>query len=87
MSWIEEQDWFGTEDIALDAEQDYQSQLEDHLWETKDGFLIKIEDMETSHIKNCLHKIYKSNGTWRSEYTRLFENELRRRKFQSTNNK
>lgn len=34
-------------------------------WRTKDNVLIPIKDMETSHIKNCIKMIYKSNGTWR----------------------
>ena len=50
-------------------------------WRTQDGTLIAIRDMETSHIKNCIKMIYRSNGTWRHQYLRLFEDELRFRKF------
>ena len=56
-------------------------------WVTADGTLIKIKDMKTSHIKNCIKMIYRRNGNWRSQYLRLFENELRRRKFETLNNK
>jgi hypothetical protein len=80
MSWAEEQDWFGMEDLALDAEESYQFQLENCLWEDIEGNLHAIKDMDTDYIKNCIHKIYKSNGTWRPEYLRLFEHELRSRK-------
>lgn len=49
-------------------------------WRTQDGTLIAIRDMETSHIKNCIKMIYRSNGR-RHQYLRLFEDELRFRKF------
>ena len=50
-------------------------------WRMKDGRLIAIRDMDTSHIKNCIKMIYRSNGTWRHQYLRYFEDELRKRKF------
>lgn len=50
-------------------------------WRMKDGTLIAIQDMETSHIKNCIKMIYRTNGNWRHGYLRLFENELRKRKY------
>ena len=50
-------------------------------WRMKDGKLIAIRDMETSHIKNCIKMIYRSNGTWRHQYLRYFEAELRKRKY------
>ena len=49
-------------------------------WRVRDGKLIAIRDMETSHIKNCIKMIYRSNGTWRHQYLRYFEAELRKRK-------
>lgn len=51
-------------------------------WRTNDGELIAIKDMETSHIKNCIKTIYRRNGTWRQQYLRYFENELRRRRYE-----
>ena len=45
-------------------------------WRMRDGSLIAIRDMETSHIKNCIKMIYKSNGRWRHQYLRYFEAEL-----------
>lgn len=56
-------------------------------WRTADNKLIAIKDMETSHIKNCIHMIHKKNGTWRYQYLRYFENELRRRKHERLNYK
>ena len=49
-------------------------------WRMNDGNLIAIKDMKTSHIKNCIKMIYRKNGTWRHQYLRYFENELKRRK-------
>lgn len=91
MSWVEEQSWFGLEDKALEALYGSDYDLDStHLgvefisipaWRMKDGNLIAIRDMETSHIKNCIKMIYRSNGTWRHQYLRYFEAELRKRKY------
>lgn len=91
MSWAEEQSWFGLEDLALEAGSDYdldstRSSVEFisiPAWRMRNGKLIAIKDMDTSHIKNCIKMIYKSNGTWRHQYLRYFEAELRKRKFLS----
>lgn len=53
-------------------------------WRMRDGTLIAIQDMDTSHIKNCIKMIYRSNGTWRHQYLRYFELELLKRKFISS---
>lgn len=50
-------------------------------WRMQAGNLIAIRDMDTSHIKNCIKMIYRSNGTWRHQYLRYFEAELRKRKY------
>ena len=93
MSWAEEQSWFGLEDLALEALYGSDYDLDSTrssvefisipAWRTKDGELIAIKDMDTSHIKNCIKMIYKSNGKWRHQYLRYFEAELRKRKFLS----
>lgn len=49
------------------------------LWECKDGTIIAIEDMKTSHIKNCIAMIEKSinaNKPWRTEYLSTLKAEL-----------
>lgn len=91
MSWAEEQPWFGLEDQALEAlySSDYDLNsthlsvefISIPVWRMKDGKLIAIRDMETSHIKNCIKMIYRSNGTWRHQYLRYFEAELCKRKY------
>ena len=77
MSWAEEQDWFGLEDLITDHYVEY---ISIPAWRTADGNLIAIRDMETSHIKNCIKMIYRRNGTWRPQYLKYFETELRIRK-------
>lgn len=85
---------FGLEDQALEA---LQREENDDLipgvlyipkyypaWKQADGTIIAIKDMDTKHIKNCIKMIYKRNGTWRHQYLRLFEIELRRRKYERT---
>lgn len=93
MSWAEEQSWFGLEDLALEALYGNDYDLDSTrssvefisipAWRMKDGKLIAIRDMDTSHIKNCIKMIYRSNGKWRHQYLRYFEAELRKRKFLS----
>ena len=93
MSWAEEQSWFGLEDLALEALYGSDYDLDSThsgvefisipAWRMRNGKLIAIKDMDTSHIKNCIKMIYRSNGTWRRQYLRYFEAELRKRKFLS----
>ena len=93
MSWAEEQSWFGLEDLALEALYGSDYDLDSThsgvefisipAWRMKNGELIAIKDMDTSHIKNCIKMIYRSNGKWRHQYLRYFEAELRKRKFSS----
>ena len=93
MSWAEEQPWFGLEDLALEALYGSDYDLDSTrssvefisipAWRMRNGKLIAIKDMDTSHIKNCIKMIYRSNGTWRHQYLRYFEAELRKRKLSS----
>ena len=93
MSWAEEQSWFGLEDLALEALYGSDYDLDSTrssvefisipAWRMRNGKLIAIKDMDTSHIKNCIKMIYRSNGKWRHQYLRYFEAELRKRKFLS----
>lgn len=80
MSWIEEQDWFGLEDcINIYESYDSINLLENKLWTTKDGRVLKIEDMSTKHIVNCIKRIRYLNYAWRREYLDILRNELKKR--------
>ena len=94
MSYTEDMEYDGLEDLAYEALRKEETENVDiiiHIskrayphspvWVTQDGQKLKIEDMSTSHIKKCLKMIYKSNGSWRREFIRPFECELRRRKY------
>ena len=48
-------------------------------WRMRNGKLIAIRDMDTTHIENCIKMIQRSNYTWRSQYLRYFKSELRTR--------
>ena len=50
-------------------------------WRMRNGKLIAIKDMDTSHIKHCIKMIYESNGTWRYPYLKYFKAELITRKY------
>lgn len=80
MSWAEEQSWFGLEDLAIKSEQEVEF-ISIPAWRMADGQLIAIQDMDTSHIKNCIKMIYRHNSTWRHQYLRYFEEELHKREF------
>ncbi len=42
--------------------------MHDRIWETADGRLVPVSQMETSHIINCIRKIQRSRKGWRKEY-------------------
>lgn len=50
------------------------------VWVTADGRPYRISEMSTEHIRNCIKMIYQRNGTWKQEYLRIFEKELRKRR-------
>lgn len=81
MSWAEEQSWFGLEDLVFDVlnREDEIEFIQIPAWRTKEGKLIAIRDMETSHIKNCIKMILRSHYQWRSQYLNLLKLELIRR--------
>lgn len=75
MSWAEEQSWFGLEDLALET-----TEIEEEIvWETRDGNFIPISQMTTSHIKNSINMILKSNKKWRKGYLVPLQKELTKR--------
>lgn len=47
------------------------------VWITKDGTEIKVKNMETSHIQNCISKIERDN--WRTGYLPILNKELEKR--------
>lgn len=79
MSWAEEQSWFGLEDLALDAIYKEDENLRNSIWIAKDGTKYSISEMTTSHIKNCIRMIQRSNYRWRPEYIEPLTQELKRR--------
>ena len=79
MSWAEEQPWFGLEDLVLDAIYEAEEDLRNGIWVAKDGTKYSISEMTTSHIKNCIRMIQRSNYRWRPEYLEPLTQELKRR--------
>lgn len=60
MSWAEEQDWFGLEDMALEARQrsaDAMELIEHGYWLQKDLVPIALTSMSDRHIENCIRMI------------------------------
>lgn len=53
--------------------------VDNNFWTMGNGVKIKISEMNTSHIKNCINKIKKSTTGWRSEYLESLEEELKNR--------
>lgn len=62
---------------AAFCDNEYESHC-DGYWTTKEGTTLRIKDMETSHIQNCL-KMLNSEPVTFEEYIFEFEEELRRR--------
>lgn len=79
MSWAEEQPWFGLEDLALAAIYEAEKDIRNNTWIAKDGTKYSISEMTTSHIKNCIRIIRRSNYHWRPEYIEPLTQELKRR--------
>lgn len=81
MSWAEEQDWFGTEDIFLEVLRDTEEDkffLKRGIWVDKNGHKHPISKMKTSYIINCIRLIQRSNG-WRKQYLNVLLKELKSR--------
>ena len=49
------------------------------LWETRDGQTLKVTDMTTSHIQNCLRMLKRGNSPYADPFIMMFEKELERR--------
>ena len=90
MDWLDEPDYEYCE-AELAAEQEWENFDPDEddeegykylnsltTWETKDLQVLKISEMKTSHIKNCIKKIIRDE--WRGEYLWSLTKELIKRK-------
>ena len=78
MSWIEVQTWFGLEPEDIRTYNDDDELLNKKLWRTANGRILRIEEMSTQHIKNCI-KRYEFLKDWRVQYLQVLENELKNR--------
>ena len=81
MSWVEEQSWFGLEDLVIDSIEQQEIQdnfLYKHIWTTYDGRAIYIKNMKTSHLINCINKIKRDN--WRLYALPIFERGIKIKK-------
>ena len=79
MAWAEEQDWFGLEDLVIEKLEEDKYNLIHKIWVTRNNVKIPINKMETTHIKNCIKCIERSNFKLRPEYYKLLKQELTRR--------
>lgn len=50
------------------------------LWVTKDGRYMRINEMETSHIRNCIRMLNRNDSPYKDPYIKAFEEELAERK-------
>ena len=85
MSWAEEQPWFGLEDLALANAHEAEENIRKGIWVTRDGTKCLISKMQTSHIKNCIRMIQRSNYSWRLEYLEPLVLELKKRQQEQKN--
>lgn len=65
--------------ISLTEIYEYQENIKKGIWVAKDGTKYLISKMQTSHIKNCIRMIQRSNYYWRPEYLEPLTQELKRR--------
>lgn len=57
------------------------------MWCCKDGRLMSVEDMTTSHIQNCINMLERNNNPFKKDYIQMFNNELERRQDEHINYK
>lgn len=89
MAWAEWQPWFGLEDMAIEAMEEKELEIEEleiqkhgYPWETKTGELIYLKDMKTSHIVNAINMIkrsIKANKPWRTSFLKPLLIEYKKR--------
>lgn len=76
--WIES--WI--EDLFITAENEKLAKK--GIWKDKESNELKISEMSTSHIKNCINFIKRNNFKTRLCYLEVFQDELSRREQQTT---
>ncbi len=59
-------------------ERDFPHGVDNDEWTTKDGRTLKVKDMTTGHIMNCMKMLMK-DGEVIDDFYYVFEQELRRR--------
>lgn len=79
MSSLEEENSWKIDAYECDIEP---SNIYEPVWETANHELIPVSRMETSHIKNCIHFIQKHDCKFRPKFLRIFEKELRKRRWE-----
>lgn len=77
MSWVEEQSWFGLEPEDIRTYNDDEL-VKKKLWRTSNGRILRIEEMSTQHIKNCIKRI-EFLKDWRFQYLQVLKDELKNR--------
>lgn len=50
------------------------------IWRTKDGRVLSVHEMETSHIRNCMKMLHRNHSPFEDVYKKMFEAELAERK-------
>lgn len=71
------------ESVARSEQLEYEAKqnLEKGLWKARGGEFLKIQEMTSSHIKNCIKMLGDDycNLPLKKEYTKAFEKELKDR--------
>lgn len=82
---LDNMDFLDTEEYNRE-EAEYRAYLNDSedfdytpCWITKDGNTLRIKDMTTSHIRNCMRMIERSDFEWRGELYSFLKKELNNR--------
>lgn len=78
MSWVEEQSWFGLEDLVIAEQEKHEELLAKKLWKNAKGEILQISSMPTHHLKMCINKIQRDD--WREDYLPILIAELNTRK-------
>lgn len=50
------------------------------IWRAKDGRVLSVHEMETSHIQNCIKMLHRNHSPFEDVYKKMFEAELTERR-------